>query len=134
MVVNYNSTTLTLGNNLTLKYTLTDNSFYLTTPFYYFGGQFSMVFYNSLGKQVVAFSAPITFARNASQYMVALQPGQTWSTKLQWDGLVIPVNASRYMAPVGDYTLASYAVLQDANASLYVELQPQTIPITLVRS
>jgi len=92
-----------------------------------------MVFYNSTGKQVVASNAPIAFNRLPNQYNVALQPGEVWSTSLEWDGLVTPVNGSRYMAPPGEYTLASYAVLQDANASLYVELHTPSIPITLIK-
>ncbi|MDG6941418.1 MAG: hypothetical protein JRN34_00630 [Nitrososphaerota archaeon] len=131
LIVSYNSTVVTQGTNLTIHYALTDNSYTLSTPYYLFGGQFSMVFYNSTGKQVVAFRAPITFTRNASQYTVQLQPGEVWSTNLEWDGLIVPTNASSYMAPPGAYTLSSYAVLQDANASLYVVLNPHNIPITV---
>lgn len=132
LTVFYNSTTVTLGRNLTMRYTLTDNSYTLTTPYYLFGGQFSMVFYNSTGGQAVAFRAPISFSMSANQYMVQLQPGETWSTLLEWDGLIVPVNGSSYMAPPGSYTLDSYAVLQDANVSLYVVLNPPSIPISVV--
>lgn len=130
--VYYNSTTVTLGRNLTMRYTLTDDSYTLSTPYYLFGGQFSMVFYDSAGNQTVAFRAPITFSRQANQYTVLLQPGETWSTLLQWDGLIIPLNGSSYMAAPGAYSLQSYAVLQDANASLYVVLHPTSIPISVV--
>ena len=132
LTVSYNSTVVTLGTNLTFRYVLTDNSYTLSTPYYLFGGQFSMVVYNSAGKQAVAFRAPITFVRQPSQYSVQLQPGETWSTSLVWDGLIVPTNASSYMAPPGAYTLSSYAVLQDANVSLYVVLNPPNIPITVV--
>ncbi|MDE1854004.1 MAG: hypothetical protein KGI38_09730 [Thaumarchaeota archaeon] len=132
LTVFYNSTTLTLGKNLTMRYTLTDDSYSLTTPYYLFGGQFSMVFYNSTGKQVVAFRAPIAFAREADQHTVKLEPGETWSTLLDWDGLIIPLNGSSYMASPGHYNLASYAALQDANASLYVVLHPSNITVSVV--
>lgn len=133
LVVTYNSTTVTLGKNLTMRYTLTDDSYTLATPYYLFGGQFSMVFYDSAGNQTVAFRAPITFSRQANQYTVLLKPGETWSTLLQWDGRIIPVNGSSYMASPGSYSLESYAVLQDANASLYVVLHPASIPVSVVR-
>jgi hypothetical protein len=133
LVVNYNSTTLVLGRNLTFQYVLTDDSYQLTTPYYLFGGQFSMVFYNSTGGQVVAFRAPITFNRAATQYTVQLIPGERWTTLLSWDGTVIPLNGSRYMVSPGRYTLASYAVLQDANVSLYVMLHAPDIPVTIVK-
>ncbi|MDG6964652.1 MAG: hypothetical protein JRM83_06645, partial [Nitrososphaerota archaeon] len=75
LAVYYNSTTLDLGNNLTIRYTLTDNSYSVTTPYYLFGGQFSMVFNNSNDKQVVAFRAPISFKPSQSTDLVELAPG-----------------------------------------------------------
>jgi hypothetical protein len=131
--VNYNSTTLVLGRNLTFQYVVTDDSYELTTPYYLFGGQFSMVFYNSTGGQVVAFRAPLTFNRAASQLLVELTPGERWTTMLSWDGTVIPLNGSRYTVSPGKYTLASFAVLQDANVSLYVMLHAPDIPVTIVK-
>jgi hypothetical protein len=133
LVVNYNSTTLTLGRNLTMQYVLTDDSYQLTTPYHLFGGQFSMVYYDSTGRQVVAFRAPITFNRAATQYSVELQAGERWTTLLSWDGTIIPLNGTGYMAGAGRYTLASYAVLQDANVSLYVVLHTPDIPVNIVR-
>lgn len=133
LVVYYNSTTLTIGRNLTMKYVLTDDSYQLVTPYQFFGGQFSMVFYNSTGKQVVAFRAPVAFKLATNQYNVALQPGESWNTLLSWNGTVIPLNGTRYIASPGEYSLASYAVLNDVNASLYVVLHPPNISIKVVK-
>jgi hypothetical protein len=116
-----------------MRYVLTDDSYKLVTPYIYFGGQFSMVYYNSTGKQVVAFRAPITFKLTSSQYNVGLQPGERWDTLLSWDGTVIPLNGTRYLASPGEYSLASYAVLNDVNASLYVVLHPPDIGVRIVK-
>lgn len=133
LIVYYNSTTLVLGKNLVMKYVAEDNSYSMTTKYYYlFGAQFSMVFYNSTGAQVVAFRAPITFDLPASNYIVSLQPGEVWSTLLVWNGTIIGVNGTRTVAKPGNYELASYAVFQDANVSLYVDLQAPEIPVTIV--
>jgi len=132
LVVYYNSTILTIGRDLTMKYVLTDDSYQLVTPYQFFGGQFSMVFYDSAGKQVVAFRAPVAFKLATNQYNVALQPGESWSTLLSWNGTVIPLNGKRFTATPGEYSLGSYAVLNDANASLYVVLHPPSISIKLV--
>jgi len=134
LVVYYDSTTLTIGKNLTMRYVLSDNSYQLVTPYYLFGGQFSMVFYDSTGKQAVAFRAPVTFKLTPSQYYVALQPGESWSTLLSWNGTIIPANGTRYLASPGEYSLASYAVLDDVNASLYVVLHPPDIHVVVASS
>ena len=47
---------------------------------------------------------------------------------------MIPLNGSRYTVSPGRYTLASYAVLQDANVSLYVMLHTTDITVTIVKS
>ncbi|MDG6982816.1 MAG: hypothetical protein JRM74_05105 [Nitrososphaerota archaeon] len=133
LTVYYNSTVLNLGTNLTMKYTLTDNSYSLTTPYYLFGGQFSMVFYNSSNAQVVAFRAPVSFKPTLSTDLVQLAPGDTWTTLLGWNGTIFSANGTRRIAPTGDYNLASYVALQDANMtpSLYVVLHPSNLTVTI---
>jgi hypothetical protein len=133
LTVYYSSTTLILGKNFTVKYVARDVSYKLTTPYYYFfGAQFSMVFYNSTGDQIVGFRAPITFNLSASNYIITLEPGEVWSTLLVWNGTIIGANGTRSVAKPGIYQLASYAVFQDANVSLYVELQAPNISVTVV--
>jgi hypothetical protein len=131
-VVYYNSTTLTIGKNLTFKYVLTDDSYQLVTPYYLFGGQFSMVFFNSTGGQVVAFRAPITFTLTNLTTSVELNPGEVWSSLLSFNGTIISLKGTRSIIRPGSYSLSSYAVLQDANASLYVDLHPPGISIGVV--
>lgn len=130
-VVYYNSTTLIIGKNLTVKYVLTDDSYQLVTPYYLFGGQFSMVFFNSTGGQAVAFRAPISFRITSSTVNVELAPGEMWSTILGFNGTIISENGTHSTIKPGGYTLSSYAVLQDANASLYVDLHPSDIHIDI---
>ncbi len=130
LAVDYGATTVSLGQNFTAQYVLTDNSYSLTTPSYFFGGQFSMVFNNSAGKQVVAFRSHIDFSTpNGPQY-VQLQPGEVWRATLGWNGTVYPSNGTSYAVPPGSYKLISYAVIQDGNASLYVFLHPSDISVT----
>lgn len=133
LTVYYNSTTLDLGTNLTMRYTLTDNSYAVTTPYYMFGGQFSMVFNNSNDERVVAFRAPVSFKTSASTDLVELAPGESWTTYLGWNGTVFSANGTRSVAPAGSYMLGSYVALQDANVtpSLYVVLHPPVIPVTI---
>jgi hypothetical protein len=131
--VYYNTTILYLGQNLTLKYVLADNSYSLTTPYNLFGGQFSMVFYNSTGGQVVAFRSPITFEVSGSQEYVQLAPGERWITSLGWNGTIFGANDTRSIALPGTYTLASYVALQDANVSLYAVLHPENISVSILR-
>lgn len=129
--VYYNSTTFTNGNNVTFEYILKNDAYTTTLYYIYFGGQFSMVFYNSTGQQVTAFKVPISFLLAQGQDSIAFASGQTWTTLLSWDGSVSK-NGTSSFAPAGNYTLASYAVLQDANASLYVVLHTPDLHINLV--
>ncbi len=127
--VNYGPTTVPLGQNFTAQYVLTDNSYSLTTPSFFFGGQFSMVFNNTAGEQVVAFRSHINFSTpNGPQY-VQLRPGEVWKTTLRWNGTVFSTNGTSHVVPSGSYTLISYAVIQDGNASLYVLLHPSDISV-----
>lgn len=134
LTVYYNSTTLDLGTNLTMRYTLTDNSYTVTTPYYMFGGQFSMVFYDSSNTQVVAFRAPVSFRPSASTDLVQLAPGERWTTFLGWNGTIFSANGTRSVVVPGTYMLGSYVALQDANVTpnLYVVLHPPDIPVTVV--
>jgi hypothetical protein len=131
-VVYYNSTTLTVGKNLTVKYVLTDDSYQLITPYYLFGGQFSMVFLNSTGGQVVAFRAPITFRLTNLTTSVELNPGEVWNSILSFNGTIVSLKGTRSIIRPGSYSLSSYAVLQDANVSLYVDLHPSDISVAVV--
>ena len=134
LTVSYNSTALDLGTNLTMRYTLTDNSYTVTTPYDMFGGQFSMVFNNSNNEQVVAFRAPVSFKTSASTDLVELAPGESWTTYLAWNGTIFSRNGTRSVAPPGSYMLWSYIAIQDANVTpnLYVVLHPPDIPVTVV--
>jgi hypothetical protein len=131
-VVYYNSTTLTIGKNLTVKYVLTDDSYRLITPYYLFGGQFSMVFFNSTGGQVVAFRSPITFRFTNTTTNVELSPGEVWNSLLSFNGTIISLKGTHSIIRPGIYSLSSYAVLQDANVSLYVDLHPPDISVAAV--
>ena len=133
-VVYYNSTTLTIGKNLTVKYVLTDDSYQLVTPYYLFGGQFSMVFSNSTGGQVVAFRSPITFRFTNTTTSVELNRGEVWNSLLSFNGTIVSLKGIRTLIRPGSYSLSSYAVLQDANVSLYVDLHPPDIPIVVTGS
>ena len=127
--VYYGDTSFRAGSNISLEYQLNNNHYTTTVYYLNFGGQFSMVFYNSLGQQINAFKVPISFVLSKGQTNVAFIPGQTWSTILSWNG---SINNTSTLAPTGSYTLASYAVLQDANASLYVLLQTSNLSISFV--
>jgi hypothetical protein len=131
MVVYYNSTVLNIGNNLSMLYTLRDVSFQQALQYnLLFGGQFSMVFFNQTGGQTVAFRAPISFALPSAGQTVQLQPGDVWKSTLGWNGTIFR-EGTRTVASPGNYTLASYGVLEDANISLYVDLHPANLTVTL---
>jgi hypothetical protein len=122
----YGPTYFRAGNNISLEYVLTNNAYTTTVYYLDFGGQFSMVFYNSHGQIVKAYKAPISFQLSQGQDYIAFVPGQTWTKLLSWNG---DINNTSGFAPSGNYTLASYAVLQDANASLYVVLNTKNLTI-----
>jgi hypothetical protein len=130
MGVYYNSTELIVGKNLTFDYYLIDNSYSSTLYYQYYGGEFDMVFSNSSGATVQALHAPISFLLGAGQQYVEFHPGETWNAPLAWDG-VISANGTSRDAPPGNYILSSYAVLQDGNTSLYVDIQTANVAINL---
>ena len=124
--VEYGPISFRAGDNITLNYVL-DNDNYSSTDYYLnFGGQFSMVFYDSAGHIIKAFKVPISFQLSQGQNNIAFVPGQSWTTILSWGG---NINDTSTLAPTGNYTLASYAVLQDANQNLYVDLNTRNLTI-----
>jgi hypothetical protein len=124
--VDYGPTSFSAGNTISMNYQLNNDNYSMTSYYLNFGGQFSMVFYNSTGQQIKAFKVPISFQMNPGQTNIAFVPGQKWITVLSWNG---EINSTGSLAPTGNYTLASYAVLQDANASMYVLLNTQNLTV-----
>jgi hypothetical protein len=125
--VYYGTTSFSMGKNISIQYILKNDAYTNTLYYLYFGGQFSMVFHNSLGQQVSAYKVPISFKLNPGQTSIEFVPGETWTTILSWNG---SINNTSTLAPTGNYTLASYAVLQDANVSLYIVLQTPNITVS----
>ena len=125
----YGPTSFSAGKNISIQYILKNDAYTNTLYYLYFGGQFSMVFHNLLGQQVSAFKVPISFKLNPGQTSIEFVPGETWTTILSWNG---SINNTSTLAPTGNYTLASYAVLQDANVSLYVVLQTPNITVSFI--
>jgi hypothetical protein len=132
LTVHYDSAKIVIGKNLTMEYVLNDNSFSETLNSTFFGGLFDMVFVNQAGQYVKNYSRTISFNVAFPGQNVTFAPGETWTTFLNWDGVVL-VNG-RSEAVSANYTLMSYAVLQDAavTPNLYVVVQLPNITITVV--